>query len=132
MIASTWSGVITASPVSMSAGAKPMFFFEINLHHRQESLFVRLLVDLDLDITGFHHFEHLRHQIEAAEENLARRNIAVLKNLGHSRHARIPYRNRRWYRGAHLDKRRRDPRRWRDRYRSRSYRWSPGGPGSPF
>src|SRR6202000_3367814 len=57
--------------------------FQVGLHYWHKALLVRLLVDLDLNISGFHHFKDLRHQIEDTQEHLAWRDIAILENLGY-------------------------------------------------
>jgi hypothetical protein len=40
-------------------------------------LHVGLLVHLDLDVARLHLVEHLRHEVEAAEQDLARRHAPV-------------------------------------------------------
>ena len=58
---------------------QPDFLFEIYLHDRHETLLIWLLVDLHLDVAGLHLLDHLRSQIEAAEQDLAGRDVAVLQ-----------------------------------------------------
>ena len=84
MIASTWSGV--TNPARVDVGRrKADRLGQIDLHHRHEALLVGLLVDLHLDIAVLHLLQHLRHEVEAAEQHLARRDAAVGQHPGDAR-----------------------------------------------
>ena len=68
----------TASPdVDVGRGESDLLL-EIDLHDRHEALLVRLLIDLDLNVAGLHLLDDLRREIEPAEQNLARRDAAIL------------------------------------------------------
>ena len=81
MIASTWSGRHDALAGVDVGRRQPDGLGQIDLHHRHEALHVGLLVDLHLDVARLHLLQHLGHEVEAAEQHLARRDAAVGQHL---------------------------------------------------